>query len=267
MNSGLAERRGANRQKLILSAPPRVDQVEEGVADLDNVEILLHNISHKDLIISVQNSKSRLLARPEFNHYNDICQKLFECFENEVFHSIYETVYHRHEYLSSSLANIRVPLGYSLESYSQPLVLEKTKLRIRQKSHYEGLEDRVRIIAAYMPLLCLLVPKWLGIIDAKTQGRSMECQKVLVLVSGEGTPYSSQCSPVADAVDNSTEFSAKIMRLYIKLMYPDILVLLIHSKSNVFRYDENISFVNSSLLPYIETFRNKLASKHGSGWR
>lgn len=93
-------------------------------------------------------------------------------------------------------------------------------------------------------------------------GNSLKCKKVLFLISGEG----SHNDPTHTA-DDSTEYAAKIMRLFIKEFYPDIDVRLIHSRSNVFRYDENISFVNAELLPCLEQFRNALAYKIGAKWR
>ena len=74
-------------------------------------------------------------------------------------------------------------------------------------------------------------------------------------MSGVGTPrnYSHEIK------GNSTEYCSKLMEMFIKYLYPDITVVRVHSQScNIFRYDENISFVKSHLLPKIQGYRDSL---------
>lgn len=56
---------------------------------------------------------------------------------------------------------------------------------------------------------------------------------------------------------NSTKYCAELMQHYINRIFPDITVVLVHSESyNIFRYDENISFVKTQLLPKIQEYRD-----------
>lgn len=49
--------------------------------------------------------------------------------------------------------------------------------------------------------------------------------------------------------------------------YPKIHVVRVHSVTNIFRYDENIAFVKTELLPLIEVYRDMTAEKWGTEWR
>jgi hypothetical protein len=250
---------------------------EDDGSNVGNVEILLHNISHKDFVVALQIGTSSALARPEFSHYNSVCESAFRFVDNMssgVLKVIHHKVSHRSDHEIATSTNFRIPVGYDISADSTALNIEKGKLRIRYEEEQDPSHDSVlRVTEVYLPLISLLIPKWLAMIDAKTTGRSIQCKKVLVLVSGEGTPYVHRVfSPLTEStsdnfIDNSTEFSAKIIRLFVQQMYPDIRVIVVHSKTNVFRYDENISFVKNDLLPYVERYRNMLAAKWRDKWR
>ena len=55
---------------------------------------------------------------------------------------------------------------------------------------------------------------------------------------------------------NSTQKCALLMKRFIQLLHPDITVVNIHSDTNVFRYDENIWFVQKELMPCIQFYRD-----------
>ena len=54
---------------------------------------------------------------------------------------------------------------------------------------------------------------------------------------------------------NSTDGVARLMEAWLSRVYPALEVIRVHSLSNLFRYDENIAFVNHELLPKIEAMR------------
>jgi hypothetical protein len=262
------------------ASPMHVRQIKASDATtkgLDNVEVLLHNISHKDFVIALKHGDDKLLARPEFNHYNSVCEAICQSIESlpsDLLQIIHYPVSNRLQEGASNLKNMyrefKIPIGYDICLHPEPLEINKEKLRIRYKKSLADLSQLSQVVAAYMPLLSLLIPKWLAMIDCNTSGLSLKCKKILFLVSGEGTPYASKSGspqPSTTHVDNSTEFSARIMKAFISRMYPDIQVLLIHSHTNVFRYDENTVFVKNCLLPHIERLRNSLASRIGAKWR
>jgi hypothetical protein len=69
-------------------------------------------------------------------------------------------------------------------------------------------------------------------------------------------------------MDNSTEFTAKLIKLFIELAYENkIEVQLLHSTTNLFRYDENILFVRQELLPKIEEIREDFLNGEDPKWR
>lgn len=57
-------------------------------------------------------------------------------------------------------------------------------------------------------------------------------------------------------VDNSTKYTARLIELFLRSTYPEISeVRLLHSTTNLFRYDENILFVKRQLLPLVDSYR------------
>ena len=71
----------------------------------------------------------------------------------------------------------------------------------------------------------------------------------------------------AREADNSTKFTAKLIQNYLRIAYPNIEVQLLHSNTNLFRYDENIIFVKRELIPAINIFRDSLLKQHGGKWK
>jgi hypothetical protein len=110
----------------------------------------------------------------------------------------------------------------------------------------------------YFPLLATLIPKWIENIPTKDNTR-----RIVVLVSGRGKPIDAQ----AKEADNSTEFTAKLAALFIRMAYPSMEVQLLHSNTNLFRYDENIVFVKRELLPCINKYRDQLVALHRGKWK
>jgi len=113
----------------------------------------------------------------------------------------------------------------------------------------------VVINGVFFPLLSILLRRWHADIADKyditeTDGRTVK--KVLVLVSGVGSPRNWTHS----IAGNSTQACAELMEIFIKVMYPDVTVVRIHSDTNIFRYDENISFAKEELMPCINAYRD-----------
>mmetsp|Transcript_1117 Transcript_1117/g.2341 ORF Transcript_1117/g.2341 Transcript_1117/m.2341 type:complete len:1039 (-) Transcript_1117:331-3447(-) len=127
-----------------------------------------------------------------------------------------------------------------------------------------SIQETLRINAVFFPLLATLLPRWLGQIADKFGGQDGEqktvaaplhspnVKKVVVLVSGVGTPRNWTHS----ISGNSTQTCAELMELFIRLLYPDVTVVRIHSETNIFRYDENITFANQELMPCIDSYRD-----------
>jgi hypothetical protein len=77
-------------------------------------------------------------------------------------------------------------------------------------SDEEQERDGLAVVAVYFPLISVLVPKWLDISYDKT------CRQRVYLISGSCTPR----DPDADMSDNSTEATAKLIKLFLGLLYP-----------------------------------------------
>jgi len=101
------------------------------------------------------------------------------------------------------------------------------------------------------------MPQWLS---SKAQVSS---RKIVYLVSGVGTLSSCPKGPSGEdlSMDNSTLPASEITKLLIEQVYPGVEVYCIHSPTNVFRYDENIVFVNRDLVPRINRVRDKIAAR------
>ena len=124
-----------------------------------------------------------------------------------------------------------------------------------KKTH--ALQETLRINAVFFPLMATLMPRWLGQISDKFKSdkafvESPNVKKVVVLVSGVGTPRNWTHS----ISGNSTQKCAELMEMFIHVLYPDITVVRIHSETNIFRYDENITFATQELMPIIDTWRD-----------
>jgi hypothetical protein len=109
--------------------------------------------------------------------------------------------------------------------------------------------------AVFFPLLAILLPKWQQQMAQKYHDTNLlpnHVKQVLLLVTGVGTPRNS----THDVKGNSTELLGVLMEQFVKLLYPHITVVRIHSETNLFRYDENIGFVEQELMPCIHSYRD-----------
>mmetsp|Transcript_62766 Transcript_62766/g.152832 ORF Transcript_62766/g.152832 Transcript_62766/m.152832 type:complete len:969 (+) Transcript_62766:111-3017(+) len=111
-------------------------------------------------------------------------------------------------------------------------------------------DEAMSINAVFFPLLSTLLPLWKSKIQEKYSG--IKVKQVLILVSGVGTPRNWSHSRKG----NSTQQCAAIMKKFLKALYPKLIVVHVHSETNIFRYDENITFVQKELLPRIQEYRD-----------
>uniref|UniRef100_A0A7S4AQE9 Uncharacterized protein n=1 Tax=Pseudo-nitzschia australis TaxID=44445 RepID=A0A7S4AQE9_9STRA len=115
----------------------------------------------------------------------------------------------------------------------------------------------MNINAVFFPLLATLMPLWEDRIIEKYGSSSTTIsspipKQVLILVSGVGQPRNWTHS----VKGNSTQQCAELMKIFLKTIFPNLVVLHIHSDTNIFRYDENIAFVKQELLPRVQEYRD-----------
>lgn len=237
----------------------------------DSVEILVHNVSHTDLLIALDDPiASSIIARPKFSCFREISETIKRKISHlpvialkTMMHPVYsrERDYNvRHPISKNSDTSHSIDVGIDLTCHSV-IVSNIQQLRFRQNdaaklpNHAEP-----KLAAVYFPLLALLIPKWL--MEIEFRGKS-NCRKIIYLISGQGTPRDEK----ARIQDNSTQITAELMKIFLRKVYPELEVVLIHSPSfNLFLYRDNIVFVNTILLPKINSERNDLAARIGAKW-
>ena len=106
------------------------------------------------------------------------------------------------------------------------------------------------------------IPKWTRWIQ-ESLGTDGNPKATVFLVSGVGTPRNQS----HELMGNSTDGVARLMEAWLSRVYPSLEIIRVHSLSNLFRYDENIAFVNHELLPKIEALRDELALQYAARWR
>ena len=123
-----------------------------------------------------------------------------------------------------------------------------------------------RILTVFLPLIAVVVPQWLRVLKQRDYASQAgpPSKKVLVLVSGAGQPRDIKANPH----DNSTEGTGQIIAQFIQAVYPDIEVRHVSSSdvNGIFRYDDNVRFVKSEVLPVIDAERTLALRAFGEDW-
>ncbi len=271
---------------------PATPSLSTGLAGDSVRHVLVHNVSHADMVVSLGESGSEssdtrsglLLARPRFSTFKLITQLLEDCVGN---HRGFEedghdadggepliSVQRRPAFLrSNSSARYPIaspspgrllPVGLKFAAGCCPSLDDKA-VRANFKVRQEGKADvppSLAITGVYFPLLAVLIPKWTRWIQ-ESIGSDGNPKATVFLVSGVGTPRNQS----HELMGNSTDGVARLMEAWLSRVYPALEVIRVHSLSNLFRYDENIAFVNHELLPKIEAMRDELALQYAARWR
>mmetsp|Transcript_14252 Transcript_14252/g.33116 ORF Transcript_14252/g.33116 Transcript_14252/m.33116 type:complete len:824 (-) Transcript_14252:1509-3980(-) len=263
------------------------------------IELLVHNVAHKDLVMSLDaprlssstekdGNDPYCLCRPKFSAFDAYSQRLFDFLKGHRKKELREAViqlpqYERNDETqkpqpSSKKLGGGVPAGFRLGEENEyndhndkahhPLRVsssELDELRIRSRdapriqAHSSSTSGGfLNINAVFFPLLATLMPVWEKRINDKygafptTTASSLKPKKVLIIVSGVGQPRNWTHPTNA----NSTQQCAKLMKIFLNAIFPDLTVLHIHSDTNIFRYDENIAFVKQELLPRVQEYRD-----------
>jgi hypothetical protein len=231
-----------------------------------STDLLVHNLSHSDIILSINNRNlslpsRKVLAKPKFSQFRDLTEKVFQTIStrNSNLTLIKVNLYRREIFKNTSvynstlsdMTNEMISVGFDLKD--DPLIFtNRSLLRFRgdDEKYLQSDSDQVDlnhdkddgfvIDAIYFPLLSNVLFKWIKLIQSSNRFNS---KQLIVLVSGRGTP--------ADAntrmIDNSTKYVGLLMTHFIKLEYPLIEVQHIHSNTNLFR---SVSIVICSLNFY-----------------
>jgi len=279
-------------------------------------EMLVHNVSHTDLVLSLDvpvpavlkqdedNSESYCLCQPRFSAFDAYSQRLVD------FMTHHQNQYQRKESLirlpqyerndetrqpepSSETTTDELPIGFRLKEDDAdehdgddgdnnrkicfPLRVsssELNNLRVRGRDvsrvySQSSSGHSLNINAVFFPLLATLIPLWQKTIKKKyadspstvsssssklssSPSSSNKPKQVVILVSGVGQPRNWTHS----VTGNSTQQCAELMKIFLQTIYPELIVVHIHSNTNLFRYDGNIAFVQQELLPRVQEYRD-----------
>ncbi|GMH89711.1 hypothetical protein TL16_g11541 [Triparma laevis f. inornata] len=224
-----------------------------------------------------------ILCRPRFSAFQPFSQNCLNSItknQNPSRTSTFASLYSRsdltprYNLVSPAHPTKPLPIGFKLDAPPSSTALplsskELSQLRLRGRDA-ERIDDLgsiqtsakstpsgMYVSKVQFPLCSVLIPKFNEEISRKYADMSnIKVLKVVILVSGVGTPRNWTHS----VTGNSTAGAAKLMELFIEENHPDIVVVRLHSESNIFRYDDNIGFVKSELLPVIESYRDAIAT-------
>ena len=259
------------------------------------IELLVHNISHSDLLVELgeegpERRSRTYLARPIFNKFQPTSEAILAHMKQLHATGQSPTVIN-----APSKYQIRYPIGFDLSTPNAPgsdldgaALLDAPAEGSDQERahaawdlfHLKGIGSKLwdrsslgteigntfpRVMNVYLPLIATVIPEWHRVLKrrAARDPDKPPPKKVLILVSGAGQPR----NPQADPNDNSTEGTGKIMRFFIEAVYPDIEVQHISSTSlGIFRYDDNVRFVKEAVLPVIDRQRALALHTFGESW-
>ena len=244
-----------------------------------------------------------LIAQPKFHRYQELTQRIFRCFKDQQQRTpVYFPSLHYNQSATSAPSSpstsppspssepsqspvppfFTLPYGFAFAS-PHPQLDSWDGLRLRSTSAPSALPPHPTVLAFFFPMLSIIIPRWLQL----TQTKRLKREKLselsnsnslpsspssshpassnplhLYLVSGGGQPWDRS---LARAV-NSTQYTAHLCRLFLSTFYPSIHVHLIHSSTDIFHYDDNVAFVNTQLLPRLQSHRRDLAAVFYERW-
>lgn len=275
--------------QLRLTEKRRVDVLVHNVSHADVVISFGKELGEDDEV----DDEATLLARPRFGTYARICQELESLADDRLAYAVSERRDRsRPEYPvvlrsrsfgsaeeraalagdcpSSSSApkstqvgttrlgpvEHRLPAGLRLitgRTWPAERLREELKVRRADVPSLMRSDDDKPLVArrAYFPLLAVVLRAWLD--DVAVAGS----ERKVMLVTGTGTPRDASHP---DPTGNSTEAAGRLARKFLQRA-ADVEVVLLHSESNVFRYDENISFIRHELQPAIEQLRARVVGE------
>ena len=261
-------------EPLVVSSPP---------VPKSRIDLLVHNVSHSDVVISFGDSEmeaatdvfddgAKLLALPRFSKFASTCGEVYKAATETVVYARagrrelnkreYPVLRYEEESNLVKLYNCdesKTAAGLQIDAkkkWSAQRLRSDLKVRRAEVKKLLSEDDEASVPRrAYFPLLAVCAKAWLSEVCEP------ESKRVVLLVTGTGTPRDFE---EGDA--NSTENAGKLMRSFLRGLYGDsIEVVLLHSESNVFRYDENISFVRHELLPMVASIRRRIVEA-SSDW-
>jgi len=240
------------------------------------LELLVHNVSHSDLVLSLKetesdnaNASSEIFIRPRFSCFDKYSRLVLDRIQskddNVIFFPRYQRSMEDPRYaiqpFPSDWDPPTSPTGFRLAnpvSVDRDTLQQDVRIRGTDQAHLasatQNPQYQPQISHVYFPLLATLLPIWeRQIVDTRY---SQPVKRVLILVTGVGTPRNWTHSMTG----NSTQACADLMEAFLARIDPSLTVVKIHSDTNIFRYDENLLFVERELMPTIHAYRDAHAT-------
>jgi hypothetical protein len=268
-----------------------------------NVEILVHNVAHSDLVCSVNKTdlslpKCRVMARPKFSHFREITENILQAAETQAgeidilklqkfsrraasrSNSITDAIDADATADNNANTEYTTAQGGPLASVGfdfkcSPIQVDKASaLRFRSDDHSALSTDSDNEKASNDPSTspkCVIDAAYFPMAAVLVPKWLQEIEStgrggsrcLIILITGRGTPVDAS----ANVQDNSTYYTGRLITSFIERVFPAVEVIQVDSATNLFRYDENIVFVKRELLPLIDSIRNNLSEKVGEKWR
>lgn len=250
------------------------------------LEMMVYNVSHTDMVLSLDAPLAEeelnttessfhkfCLCRPRFSAFDYFSKKVLQAIPTLGKNALVRFPRYersddddRYPIKPEPMAQQQLPIGFSLPSTDSHDSLQVTftelndlRIRGRDSSRIANFtqDTTTSLNAIFFPLIGTLMPQWQAMIQQKyniTPGQQQQTQpkQVLFLVSGVGSPRNWTHSMTG----NSTQVCAELMQHYLQTLYPRLIVVRVHSETNIFRYDENISFVQNELMPCVQAYRD-----------
>ena len=229
--------------------------------------VLIHNVDQSDLLFAIEspNSAAPLIGRPKFNRYSRITSKVLAAIQSGA-------VQLTQRKYGDVLYGFDLSAGVPFPSF------DAFKLRSDYAANVRT--GAPLIVAVYFPHLAVILPKWRTVSDERREralavlsqlptadttadtNSTPRHRRTIFIVSGSAVPGDQS----ADGTKNSTKSAAKLCELFIRSLYDDAITTPIHSRTDVTRFDANITFIHTQLRPHIDGIRRSLAERFREHW-
>ena len=196
--------------------------------DPRHLHVLVHNVSQSDLILSfappgdVASARDlcSTFARPLYRYYLDVCERVFENLVTDASGTggrLLRQLVPADDSGGRGQAAQLLPVGMTI---GRPLAIHRETLSYRDEhmSLAASNDESVEITSVYLPLLAVLLPRWLGALNRGGGKPAPPSKKVLFLVSGASVPDDDE-HPLGSG---STEGTAVLMLRWLRAAYPEM---------------------------------------------
>jgi hypothetical protein len=240
---------------------------------IDELHILVHNVSHADLILGVcaaqelappfpptLSNHEQLLstfAKPTFDKAAAIGELLLSYKDRWEHSGLGQLIFHTPDGGSGQ----PYPIGITL---TESILVDSDWLAMREPQKRASLSPvKMKICALYFPLLSVLVHYGRSLRLKAKRPPSPCAQRTIYLLSGP--VYADDSDSLVGS--SSTEFIGSLLVAFMTTCQAGIVMHHICVTTEVTRYDANVRFVKQAVCPLIDSQRKHLVSSYPDSWR